>query len=298
MTNRRHRRALVATVTTAVAATAIAATLAAPASARPAPPADKHAATPTAACGDLQPVAQPRYRGRARRRPVAPATMSRPRRSPRSSSGRTPTSCCSTSSTTCRTTWRWTSSATTTSPCPRTARTRWSTRTLRRAVQHRHPQRLRPEQRRKRSAVPMTPSASASSRASTAWWCSRSTRSRRKRSAPSRRSSGRTCPEPSCPTTSPLPAAGRLVHARGARGRAPVEQVALGHPGARSGSTTLHVLASHPTPPTFDGPEDRNGRRNHDEIRFWADYISPGQSGYIVDDEGRSGGIDSRCTRS
>ena len=23
----------------------------------------------------------------------------------------------------------------------------------------------------------------------------------------------------------------------------------------------------------FDGPEDRNGTRNHDEIRFWADYI-------------------------
>ena len=30
----------------------------------------------------------------------------------------------------------------------------------------------------------------------------------------------------------------------------------------------------HPTPPVFDGPEDRNGRRNHDEIRFWADYIT------------------------
>ena len=57
------------------------------------------------------------------------------------------------------------------------------------------------------------------------------------------------------------------------------------------GSTTLHVLASHPTPPTFDGAEDRNGRRNHDEIRFWADYVSPGQSRYIVDDEGRSGGL-------
>ena len=28
----------------------------------------------------------------------------------------------------------------------------------------------------------------------------------------------------------------------------------------------VHVLASHPTPPVFDGPEDRNGKRNHDEI--------------------------------
>lgn len=53
---------------------------------------------------------------------------------------------------------------------------------------------------------------------------------------------------------------------------------------------TVHILASHPTPPVFDGPEDRNGRRNHDEIRFWADYITPGKSDYIYDDEGRQGG--------
>ena len=39
----------------------------------------------------------------------------------------------------------------------------------------------------------------------------------------------------------------------------------------------VHFLVSHPTPPVFDGPEDRNGTRNFDEIRFWADYISPGQ---------------------
>ncbi|MHC5543316.1 endonuclease/exonuclease/phosphatase family protein, partial [Singulisphaera rosea] len=41
---------------------------------------------------------------------------------------------------------------------------------------------------------------------------------------------------------------------------------------------TIHVLASHPTPPAFDGPEDRNGRRNHDEIRIWADYLSGGKA--------------------
>ena len=57
------------------------------------------------------------------------------------------------------------------------------------------------------------------------------------------------------------------------------------------GKHTVHVLASHPTPPTFDGPEDRNGRRNHDEIRFWADYISPAKSRYIVDDAGERGGL-------
>ena len=56
-------------------------------------------------------------------------------------------------------------------------------------------------------------------------------------------------------------------------------------------NNTLHLLACHPTPPVFDGPEDRNGKRNHDEIRFFADYISPGQSNYIVDDAGKRGGI-------
>lgn len=43
------------------------------------------------------------------------------------------------------------------------------------------------------------------------------------------------------------------------------------------GGVDLHLLISHPTPPVFDGPEDRNGRRNHDEIRLWADYLSGGQ---------------------
>lgn len=57
------------------------------------------------------------------------------------------------------------------------------------------------------------------------------------------------------------------------------------------GAATVHFLVSHPTPPVFDGPEDRNGRRNHDEIRFWADYITPGASGYITDDEGSVGGL-------
>jgi len=54
----------------------------------------------------------------------------------------------------------------------------------------------------------------------------------------------------------------------------------------------VHFLVSHPTPPVFDGPEDRNGTRNFDEIRFWADYIIPSRSGYIYDDEGNSGGLE------
>ncbi len=54
---------------------------------------------------------------------------------------------------------------------------------------------------------------------------------------------------------------------------------------------TVHVLASHPTPPVFDGPEDRNGKRNHDEIRFWVDYINGEQGHYIYDDLGKEGGL-------
>jgi len=61
----------------------------------------------------------------------------------------------------------------------------------------------------------------------------------------------------------------------------------------RIGWAIIHVLAAHPTPPTFDGAEDLNGTRNHDEIRFWADYIDPAASGYIYDDTGQSGGLPS-----
>ncbi len=61
----------------------------------------------------------------------------------------------------------------------------------------------------------------------------------------------------------------------------------------RIGSTTIHLLAAHPTPPNFDGPEERNQRRNHDEIRLWADYLRPGRtSEWIVDDDGVGGGLD------
>lgn len=60
----------------------------------------------------------------------------------------------------------------------------------------------------------------------------------------------------------------------------------------RVGRDTVHVLASHPTPPSFDGSEDRNGRRNHDEIRFWADYITGSRRGsWICDDNGGTGGL-------
>ena len=57
----------------------------------------------------------------------------------------------------------------------------------------------------------------------------------------------------------------------------------------RIGGAVVHLLASHPTPPVFDGPEDRNGARNADEIRFWADYISGAD--WIRDDAGGRGGL-------
>jgi len=53
----------------------------------------------------------------------------------------------------------------------------------------------------------------------------------------------------------------------------------------------IHALISHPTPPVFDGAEDRNGKRNHDEIKLWSDYIS--NESYLVDDQGVSGGLNS-----
>jgi endonuclease/exonuclease/phosphatase family metal-dependent hydrolase len=60
----------------------------------------------------------------------------------------------------------------------------------------------------------------------------------------------------------------------------------------RVGDRTVHVLASHPTPPTFDGPEDRNGRRNADEIAFWRLYVDPATAGdAFYDDTGRRGGL-------
>ncbi|MEI8606677.1 endonuclease/exonuclease/phosphatase family protein [Pseudoalteromonas sp. B160] len=52
---------------------------------------------------------------------------------------------------------------------------------------------------------------------------------------------------------------------------------------------TLHVIASHPTPPVFDGAEDRNGLRNHDEVRLIKDYIA--SADYLYDDHDVKGGL-------
>lgn len=57
------------------------------------------------------------------------------------------------------------------------------------------------------------------------------------------------------------------------------------------GDDTLHLLASHPTPPVFDGDEDRNGRRNFDEVGFWVRYLDGSPA--IRDDRGTAGGLPS-----
>lgn len=36
----------------------------------------------------------------------------------------------------------------------------------------------------------------------------------------------------------------------------------------------MSLLTFQATPPVFDGPEDLNGRRNHDEIRFWRLFLN------------------------
>jgi hypothetical protein len=61
--------------------------------------------------------------------------------------------------------------------------------------------------------------------------------------------------------------------------------------------SVVHLLASHPTPPVFDDPViDQNGLRNHDEIRFWSDYVRPHRGRYIYDDSGRRGGLSPRAS--
>lgn len=54
----------------------------------------------------------------------------------------------------------------------------------------------------------------------------------------------------------------------------------------------VHLLASHPTPPVFDGPEDRNGARNFDEIGLWARYLSNEPAPWLCDDQRRCGGLE------
>ena len=50
----------------------------------------------------------------------------------------------------------------------------------------------------------------------------------------------------------------------------------------------LHLFVSHPTPLGFDGDEDKNGRRNFDEIKFWVNYLANDPA--IYDDDNVHGG--------
>lgn len=55
------------------------------------------------------------------------------------------------------------------------------------------------------------------------------------------------------------------------------------------GGAVLHVLATYTTAPVFDGPEDRNGRRNADEIRLLTGLIEGAT--WLEDDAGGKGGL-------
>lgn len=41
---------------------------------------------------------------------------------------------------------------------------------------------------------------------------------------------------------------------------------------------TIRLMTFHATPPVYDGVEDRNGRRNHDEVAFWNSYLAQDDS--------------------
>tara|TARA_R110002020_G_scaffold327121_1_gene542740 strand:- start:17950 stop:18957 length:1008 start_codon:yes stop_codon:yes gene_type:complete len=43
-------------------------------------------------------------------------------------------------------------------------------------------------------------------------------------------------------------------------------------------SGPLHLMTFYATPPLYDGEEQRNRRRNHDEVAFWRSYIDAGKA--------------------
>ncbi|UPH71959.1 endonuclease/exonuclease/phosphatase family protein [Abyssibius alkaniclasticus] len=54
---------------------------------------------------------------------------------------------------------------------------------------------------------------------------------------------------------------------------------------AQTPAGDVNLLISYPTPPTFDGPEQRNRLRNNDEIAFWQHYLNGAP---LADDAGNS----------
>ena len=63
--------------------------------------------------------------------------------------------------------------------------------------------------------------------------------------------------------------------------------------GGEPESLPCHFLVCHPTPPVFDGKDDHNGCRNHDEIRFWTEYLREESPDALMDDHGIEGGLPS-----
>ncbi len=55
-------------------------------------------------------------------------------------------------------------------------------------------------------------------------------------------------------------------------------------PVRRANGDTVSLLTWHATAPVFDGPDDFNGRRNHDETAFWLDYLTgmPAASHFVL----------------
>ncbi len=91
------------------------------------------------------------------------------------------------------------------------------------------------------------------------------------------------------------PVTGRLWYSEAVLSQLPLSSKSHWDLPVQFGNQVIHLLASHPTPPVFDGAERRNACRNHDEIRFWYDYIDPVRSTYIYDDNGGRGGLSQAC---
>lgn len=87
------------------------------------------------------------------------------------------------------------------------------------------------------------------------------------------------------------PKTGRPWYSAGMLARLPLSSKSHWDVPVRTPLGTIHFLVHHPTPPVFDGTEDRNGRRNHDEIRLWAEYISGKPVPWLCDDLGKCGGL-------
>ncbi|WP_254694128.1 endonuclease/exonuclease/phosphatase family protein [Sulfitobacter sp. SK012] len=66
----------------------------------------------------------------------------------------------------------------------------------------------------------------------------------------------------------------------------------------------INVMTFHATPPVFDGAEDRNGRRNHDEVALWSQLLKDHSDFVLLGDanidpergEGRKAAINALIT--